>query len=187
MTGRPEEAVAEAETAQELDPLSLMIGTALGTVLYLARQYDRAVKVLEQVLEMDPSFAPARAFLAGSYVEVGLAGKAVRLMEDLAEHVPDKPKYMADLSCIHARAGNHGKAEELFEELKSISDQAYVPAYNMAQICACLGRKDEAFLYLDKVMDELFGVFLLKVDPLFDNLRSDLRFNELLRKAHLVE
>jgi tetratricopeptide (TPR) repeat protein len=164
-----------------------MIGTALGTVLYLAREYDRTVEVLKRVLEMDPSFAPARAFLAAAYLEEGLADRALEIVKDLAESATDKPKYMADLACVYARSGDKKKAEELLGQLKSVSKETYVPPYNIAQVYACMDRKDEAFEYLERVLEERFGIFLLKVDPLFDGLRSDPRFTELLRRAHLTD
>jgi hypothetical protein len=94
---------------------------------------------------------------------------------------------MADLACVYARTGEKEKAEELLGRLKSVSKETYVPPYNLAQLCACLDRKDEAFDYLENVLDERFGVFLLRVDPLFDKLRPDPRFTALLRKAHLTD
>jgi tetratricopeptide (TPR) repeat protein len=186
LVGRTEEAIAEAEVAHELDPLSLMIGTALGTVLYLARQYDRAVEVLKGVLEMDPSFVPAGAWLAAAYLEKGMTQETLDIVANLAISVPDKPKHIAGLACVYARTGDKKKAEELLGQLTAMAKETYVPPYNVAQVYACLDRKAEAFEFLGMVLEEKFGILLLKLDPLFDGLRSDPRFTELLRRANLA-
>jgi serine/threonine protein kinase/Tfp pilus assembly protein PilF len=182
--GRFDEALAEAELARRIDPLSPMIGTAVGTVLYTARDYDRAIEVLAGVLDIEPGFTPAHEFTAAAHVEKGRYEKARAAIERVSDSL-GKPSLITNLATIYARAGERKKAMDLYEELRSLSEKTYVPPYSLAVVCAALGMKDEAFYHLNRAMEDRFGIMILGADPGLDNLRTDPRFDELLRKAGL--
>jgi tetratricopeptide (TPR) repeat protein len=185
--GKSDEAIAEAELALTLDPLSLSIGTALTMILYMARQYDRAIEQAKKVLQMHPDFRPVHSMLAYSYLGKGLPAKAVEVLEKTLDLAPENPHQIGDLACIYARVGMLDKAEPLYRRLQQMRDGVYVPAYVMALVCTAMGRTDEAFEYLEEVIDERYGLYHVKTDQRLDDLHSDPRFAQFLKKAGLGE
>jgi serine/threonine-protein kinase len=185
--GRTAEAIVEANTAVALDPLSPSISLALAYVLYIAGRYHQVIGQCRKVLELDPAFAPAREYLALSYLSEGMNGEALNVIEDLVASAPDAPEYKVDMACIYAKTGDIARSGAVFEELEAISRREFVPAYCMAKVCACLGNRDEAFRYLDVVLEERYGLLFLTLEPFFKDLRSDPRYGEFLEKAGLAE
>jgi len=182
--GRMDEGIAEMTRAQELDPLSLAINAQLGFLFYLARRYDQAIEQCQRTLEMEPGYEEARIYLAWIYVQKGMYEEAIAQYQKLKGDIPD---VLAMLGAAYAVSGQRGKARDVLAELKEISQRRYVPPVFVAAIYTGLGDKDQAFAWLEKAYEDRDESFVgLKVLPLFDPLRSDQRFADLLRRMGLV-
>lgn len=182
--GRMDEGIAEMTRAQELDPLSLAINAQLGFLFYLARRYDQAIEQCQRTLEMEPSYEEARIYLAWIYVQKGMYEEAIAQYQKLKGDIPD---VLAMLGAAYAVSGQRGKARDVLAKLKEISQRRYVPPVFVAAIYTGLGDKDQAFAWLEKAYEDRDESFVgLKVLPLFDLLRSDQRFADLLRRMGLV-
>jgi len=179
--GRADEAVAEIKRALELDPLSLIINTNMGSILTLARRYDQAIEQQKKTLELNPSFPSAYWPLGVAYEQKGMFKEAITEFQK-AIVLEGSPIYMAGLAHTYAAAGRRGEAQRVLEELLKLSKQSYVPFYEMAVVYAGLGEKDQALASLQMACNEQSGrLYFLKLDPRFDSLRSDPRFQGLLR------
>jgi TolB-like protein/DNA-binding winged helix-turn-helix (wHTH) protein len=175
LMGRGEEALAYAKRAQEIDPLSRERYFRLGWIYYFNRQYDKALEHFQ--LEPDPWVNP-HLFHAFAYREKGMYQKAA---EEFLR-TPEDPRAWGHLGNAYARAGNKAEAQKLLQKLIESSKQK-LGTYEAALIYAGLGDKDRAFEWLQKayqVRDK--GMTFLKVDPTLDPLRSDPRFQDLLRR-----
>jgi TolB-like protein/Flp pilus assembly protein TadD len=184
--GRLDEAITEITRAQELDPLSLVIATNHGMLLYFTRREDEAVTQLSNVLKMDPTFVLAHSTLGAIYDNqerydeaIAQRKKAVELSKGVAFYA------LAGLGKAYARAGKRAEAEKIVEQLKQQSTREYVHPSHFAFIYLGLGEKDLAFTYLEQAYAEHSFFYVLKSDPAFDPLRSDPRFQDLLRRMGL--
>jgi tetratricopeptide (TPR) repeat protein len=177
--GRHDEAIREIKQARLLDPLSPRINQNLGLVFYHARRYDQAIIALRKTLDLFPDDQASHYDLGKTYLQKGLYEQAMTEFNSTTDaHVP--------LACAHAMAGRRNEALEILDELKERSRQHYTPPGDFAFVYAALGEREQAFLWLEKAFDERDGWTLtLKVDPLFDPLRSDPRFQDLLRRVGL--
>ena len=185
--GRQEEAMAEAERALELAPLSLIINTLLGMMFYETRQYDRAVKQLQKTLEMDSGFIVARYFLAPVYAEKGMYDRAIAEAQKAMDlSGGNDPLMVAQLGAMYSYSGKRDEAKKVLVELGRLSKQKYVSAFHLSLIHMGLGEKNQAFAYLDRAYEERdHWLESIKVHPMLDSLRSDPRFKELLKKVGL--
>jgi serine/threonine protein kinase/Tfp pilus assembly protein PilF len=184
--GRMGEAIAEAELAQQVDPLSLGMNSALGRVYHFARQYDRAIEQFRKTIEMDPNFAAAHSDIGESYVEKGMYAEATAEYQKALAISGRNLFYLAELGWAHARAGNTPEANHILNELEERSRQGYVFPFAFAFIYIGLGEKDRAFTWLEKDYEQRGNpMVFLKAEPLFDPLRSDPRFHALLRRVGL--
>ena len=189
--GRPEEAMANYRRALELDPLSPTINTALGQAFYYTRQYDQAIEQLRKTLELDPDLNFARAFLALAYIQKSMNEEAITEFAKSLVISPGHVWALADLGYAYAVAGRRTEAQRMLDQLKKqLSRQKFVPADAMGHIYVGLGEKGKAFEWLEKGYEShslgLAGVDL-KVDPLWDPLRSDPRFADMLRRMNLQQ
>jgi len=184
--GRFDEAVAEAKQSQELDPLSLIINTQMGTPFFYMRQYDRAIEQYRQALEMDPQFPPACYWLGRAYTQKGSYSEAIESLRPTVAANPRLSSYITPLAYAYAVSGQRSEAIKLLDDLREQAKQQSVLAYYIALIYAGLGEKDQAFVWLEKAYQgNANGVIFLKVEPGFDGLRSDPRFHDLLRRMRL--
>jgi len=177
MGGRFEEAIDESKRAVELDPLSLIINADLGHVFYEARKYELAIEQERKTLEMDPNFNPAHHWLGLAYLQKSMD------KEGIAEFEKEFPF----LGYAYAVAGRRAEAQQVLDKLNELSKQKYVPAVSMARIYVGLGEKDKAFEWLEKAYldGSIGGGTGIAVDPIFDPLRSDPRFKDILRRMNL--
>ena len=183
--GRLEEATRELRKAQELEPLSLRINTTVGWQLYLRHQYDQAIDQLQKTLEMDPNFAPARWILEDVYVQTGMY-KEFLAEEEKALSLAGNADLAASLGQEYKASGYRGVLLYRLGGLRELSKRGRVVSYAIAQIYARLGQKDQAFDWLKRAYEEHdSGIASLKVDPVFDSLRSDPRFQDLIRRLGL--
>ncbi len=189
LMGRHNESIAELKRAEQLDPLSLSISWSRGFSFYMARQYEPAIEQLGRTLEMDPNLGVAHMMLGGSYLEMKMYKQAIAEAQK-ARLLDDSPTMLAVLGIFYAVSGNKGEAEKVLEqlkELKQLSKRRFVPSAETAIIYAALGKKDQAFEWLDRAYeDRSERLSWLKVDPELDSLRSDPRFAELMRRMRLA-
>jgi tetratricopeptide (TPR) repeat protein len=185
-----DEAVSMTERALELDPLSLPVQMAWGVALWFAGRIEEATHVFEKAIELDPGFATSYMNLANSYLTQGRFEEALAALGAFSRLNPDRqpPETVAELRAGYEAAGERGFWEATLEALGPRIDS--LPSgsrYDMAQACARLGRTDEAFDHLDRLVEarEPFTPQFLW-DPLMEPLRSDPRFEELKRKLGLA-
>ena len=185
--GRHDEALLEARQALELDPLNLMIGTWVGRRYYLAHQYDLAIEQGRNTEELDANFAAAHLLLGEDYVQMGQHDQGLAELQTAASLSGNSPLYLAQVAVAYASAGKTSEALKIVAQLQSISSTRYVSPYGVAQIYAALNDKEQTFKWLQTAYDDrAVWMSYLAVDPVFDSLRSDQRFQDLLRRAHLM-
>ena len=186
--GRFEQALDEMKRARALDPLSLIIDTELGRVLYTARRYDEAADQLEQTLALDPNFVPAHIWLSLVYLQRKKFDEAIETARTVANIDNGGSTTLALLGAAYAAAGKTTEATEILRALKQLSNERHVSPVNFALVYANLGDSDEAFVWLQKGFEERSSYLrLLKVEPVFDPLRSDPRFQALLARMNFPE
>jgi tetratricopeptide (TPR) repeat protein len=185
--GRHDEALLEAKQALELDPLNLMIGTWVGLRYYFARQYDHAIEQGRNTVELDSNFPAAHLLLGETYVQMGLHEKGLAELESAASLSGSSPLYLAQVAVALASAGRKTEALRIIAQLQTISGRPYVSPYGLAQIYAALNDKEHTFQWLQIAYDDrAVWMSYLGVDPVFDGFRSDQRFQDLLRRVHLL-
>ena len=186
--GRFDEALKESAQAQKLDPLSLIIATDHGAVLYYSRQYDRAIEQFRTVLRKEPNFPRAGFLLINAYVEKGMFERALNHAAVAGHLYGDFPWYWVVLTYIHGRAGQLEKARHELEKLERVSRQEPVSPVFMLWAHLGAANKEEALGDLEKEYSQhISGLIALKVEPAFDPLRSDPRFQDLMRRVGLAD
>jgi TolB-like protein/DNA-binding winged helix-turn-helix (wHTH) protein/Tfp pilus assembly protein PilF len=184
---RLDDALAEIRRAQQVDPLSLIINTDLGEILNYAGQPDAAVEQCEKVLALNPSFFHAHGILASTYLGKKMYLKAVAELRKAAQG-PANPWFVGELAYALALSGRRTEAQQLLHDLTRPSQKHYGVALDMALVHAGLGDKKQAFWWLEKAYQERSGaMILLNVAPVFDRLRSDSRFVDLVRRVGLPQ
>ena len=184
--GRHDEALVEAKRALELDPLNLMIGTWVGLRYYLARRYDGAIEQSRNTVDLDPNFAAAHLILGESYVQQGRHKEGLDELQKAASLSGDSPLYKAQVGVGLALAGKKKEALRAIRELQDISGKRYVSPYGVAQIYAALNDREQTYKWLDTAYrDRAVWMSYLVVDPVFDSIRSEDRFRDLLQRVGL--
>ncbi len=186
MMGRFGEALAEMDVTLKLDPLSLVMNSHKGWILYFARRFDEAAEQLHRALEIDPAFPVAKYFLGLVYLQGSRVEDAIREFEMASELSEGHPAPVAGLGQAHGLLGNRVAAHRVLDALHQLSSRRYVAPYFMACVHLALGEKDDALEWLEKAFEERSGwMALLKVDPAVDRLRSDPRFHGLVLRVGL--
>src|SRR5437867_1411017 len=181
--GRFDDAIAEGKRAVELDPLSLVINTDLGSNYCYARRYDEAIAQLRKTLEMDAGFYIAYVVL-GQALDAKGAREAAIVEYQKARTLNDDPSVLGLLGRAYGLSGNKMEAEKILDQLKELSKQRYVSAYSFALVYLGLGDKGEALRWLEQSYQDRAGsdIGYIRVDPLLDPLRGDPRFEALAKK-----
>ena len=186
--GRLQEAIREVDRALELDPLSPVIRSALADGLSQAGQQDKALEEIQKVLEMDPGFGKGHLTRASIYERKGMFPEAIEELKKSRELGVSDGEVLPDLAYVRALAGDRAEAEKTihdFERRAKLANQP-PPAGEIAMIYVALGDRDQAFAWLEKAREQRSEEVLgLKSDPAFDPLRSDPRFQELVRRVGL--
>ncbi|MBI3417116.1 MAG: hypothetical protein HY043_17635 [Verrucomicrobia bacterium] len=183
--GRFEEATPHLTKAVALDPVSALINNDVAWLLKLARRYDDAISQLLKTLELDPNFANAHMELGWCYVWKAELPRAISEFEK-AKSLDDLPSYAAALGYAYGISGNRVKAERVLRELEGEVNQRYVSPSSRTILYLSLGKKDKAMDWLEKCYEEQNTICqLLKVDPLYDSIRNEPRFQALLKKVGL--
>jgi len=186
LTGQFEPALEELKIAGDLDPLSLVITKDTGDIYYVSHRYDRAIEYFRKALEMDPDFVIAHRNLGLVYAQQGDFAKSVAELQK-ARNLDNTPDIVADLGYVYALSGKRKEAEQILRQLKTFSQRQIVFPDCYAVVYAGLGDRDKAFAWLEKAYREGGLLTGLKVDPRWNNLRSDARFDELMRRVRLAQ
>ena len=185
--GRHSEGIAEAKQALQLDPLSLFANIALADAFLNARQYDGAIAQLRKTLELDQNFWATHEWFGEVYERRSQFPEAIAALQK-ARQLDNNPLILGKLGRAYARSANRTEAQKLIGELTELSKQGYVSSTFVAEIYAGLGERDKAFEWLEKGYEERStGMLFLKSDPLWDNLRTEPRFQDLLRRVGLPQ
>jgi len=184
--GRPSEALREVHRARELDPLSLIINTDVAELLYYTGQIEEALRETRGVLAMDPDFALAHRVLGFVYLQKREYAKAISEFRRQQELTNSSAWAGSELAVTYAAAGDLPAAEAILNTILSISNRRFGTAGEIAGIYAALGRKDEAFKYLEQAyVERNGGLILLDWDPTLASLKTDPRFAALVRRIGL--
>ena len=188
LMGRYEESYTEVKRAVRLDPHSLMIRVSLGWVSAWAHRYDQALDEFEKVLDVDPNFILAQLGVGYTFRAKSMHERAIAAAQRTVELSRSAPTFVGFLGVEYAAAGYRDEAQDILEQLQELSKQRYVTPYLVAQIHASLGERDEALRWLESGYRERAAwMVLLKIDSRFDGLRSDPRFQDLLRRMNFPE
>ena len=186
--GRHEEAIAHGKRAKELDPLTAYIRQDLGWSYNLARRYDDAIAECAQIPAIDPNFYFAYWCLGFAYWQKGMLEQAVGAYERAIDLEPEDLHLKAEAAMAYVAAGKHAEAQEILEQLEEKSRQEYVNPVALALAHMAVGDLDGTFTWLDRMYEERSPVLIwMNVQPRYDSLRGDPRFQELLRKIGFKE
>jgi serine/threonine-protein kinase len=184
--GRHSEAIAAVKKARELDPLSPRINANVGFILYFARQNDAAIEELQKTLQMDTSSGAPYLYLGMAYLQEGKPQEAIVALEKNSR-ISDSPAADAlDLAYGYAVAGRREDSLGMLHQVMAQPHKSYMPALWVARVYTALGEKEDALKWLRRAYDERSPQLpFLNVDPRWDPLRSDPRFQDLLRRMKL--
>jgi tetratricopeptide (TPR) repeat protein len=187
MLGRHAEALREKTRALAMDPLSVVIQTDLGRMLYFARDYDQSLEHYRAALNMDPNFPSAHLWLAHVYQQKGMFEEAIASLKTGVRLFNESTFALARLGHGYAIAGRRDEALAVLTRLNVLSSQSYVSPYDIAMVHVGLGEHDEAFTWLEKAFEHRsLWLGYLNVEPQMDPLRPDQRFHGLLRRIGLL-
>jgi serine/threonine protein kinase/tetratricopeptide (TPR) repeat protein len=191
--GKFSRAKAEIEEAHNLDPLSPIISSNAGLYSYYEHKYDDAIAKYKQTLQIDPNFWVARHYLALAYVQKGLNDEAITELRALIKAPASGPipqdlveaetEAAASLGFVYAMAGKRAEAEDILKKIEVLAQKRYVTGLYFAIVYAGLKDNDRAVEYLTKAFESRHpGLVLVRIDPIFDGLRSDERFKQLVTR-----
>jgi serine/threonine protein kinase/tetratricopeptide (TPR) repeat protein len=182
--GRFDEALADIQRAEELDPLSPIIKVSVARTHFYARRYDRAAAILEQLSQHEPGFWPVHAVLGQVYLAQDRHADAIRELVTARNLSPSSMRNLGVLGDVYARAGKRSEARAILAELERLARVRYVPPVYEAMVHMGLGDTRRALDRLDQAfLDRSDWILQLPVEPQFDLLRGEKRFQDLLRRA----
>ncbi len=182
---KPEEAMEQMEIALKLDPFNTLYKALYGMNLNNTRQYDKAIEILEPILISSPHDPVALSTLRTSYHMKGMYAKAINVWKASYDAKNDL-EAVEVLAKGHTEGGYHKALEDLAVLLINRSDSTYVTPWQIATLYTRAGQKDKALIWLEKAFDQHDGnMTYIGIDPIFDILKGDSRFSNLLKKMNL--
>ena len=184
--GRIEESVEHITQAQQAEPLSMITNGAFSFLMYNTRNYHRGIEEAEKTLDLDPSFGPGYSFLGWNYAQLGKYDEAIDAWRQAVQRLAGQSLSQAMLGYSLARSGAQGEARAILQDLGGDDGGRYISSYFVAALCVGLEETDLAFDWLRRACEDRnnFLVFL-NADPIFDPLRGDPRFSEILATVGL--
>ena len=184
--GHVDDALAEIRRARELDPLSARAQAAVAMSLYFAGQHERALEHLNLALELEPRFADAHCGLGLNYQQLGMWEQSFAAFHEALALSQRSTEDIASLGFAYGAAGRTADALAMLSELKGVAARRYVPPVYFAAVYAGLGRAEDACDWLDRAFAERSSwLVFLRVDPWWDRLRTQSRFERLLQHMRL--
>ena len=182
--GRLDEAKAEMKRALEADPVNDFSLWELGLAYYFARQFDDAVEQCRRAIAVEARSHWSHMVLAWALEEQTKFQEAISEL-NLAARLDDNPQILASLGHAHAASGRRDDAQRVIAVLQETAKRRYVSPYDVAAIYAALGEKEQTLEWLERAYEDRSGwlALWLKVDPRFDRLRSEPRFQNILRRV----
>src|SRR5215212_4388320 len=182
---RHEQSIAEMERGVGLDPLSLQMRADVGSSLLLARRYDEAIEAVKKTLELDQNFPLAYTYLAYIYLAKRSYWESIAAQQEAIRKGMDSTSSNIYLGAAYARAGDVAKARAILKQLQE--GGGYVSQSELAILYLSLGEREQALASLEKAYTAHdLQLQYLGVDPAFDDLRSEPRFTELMRRVGLT-
>ena len=183
--GRHAEALAEAKVARELDPLFPFANALEGQFLNHAGRTDEALDRLRKTFELAPNFWMPHAFISSVYIEKGMYDEAIAEARKASEFSPAQTWSIALEGYASAKSGRQDEARNLLDKLLKLSNERFIPPDHIAIIYNGLGETDKTFEWLERGFQQHDPkMAFLKVEPKWNNLRSDSRFIELMRRMN---
>jgi TolB-like protein/KaiC/GvpD/RAD55 family RecA-like ATPase/cytochrome c-type biogenesis protein CcmH/NrfG len=180
--GRFDEALAEIDKARDLDPLNLAINAGVGHVLYLSRQYDKAIDQYRKTVDLDPSFMLTHIWFGRPYLEKGMFPEAISELETGVRLSGEGTLALGMLGHGLASAGRGEEAELVLSKLKERSKSVYVPSYWIAVVYNGFRDRENVLAWLKRALDERSSWLVWSnVEPRFDWIRGDPQFTSLIR------
>lgn len=187
LTGELEAGLEEVERAQALAPLVLPIRTAVGRIYEFMRRPDEAIVRYREILELDPTYSAAHFSLGSALLQKGMEREAVSALRRGREH-SGTPGVTALLAFGLARAGQREEARAILDELLELREREHVGADFIGDIYMALGETDEGFAWYERAYEEHSPALMyLKVEPLWDPMRGDPRYEHLLERVGLED
>jgi TolB-like protein/DNA-binding winged helix-turn-helix (wHTH) protein/Flp pilus assembly protein TadD len=181
--GRLDEGSEELLKARELDPLSSIIARAVGLPYYLKRDYGRALELLRQANELGPAFTTV--WEIGVYTHNQLFNEALAELEKAKQDRKGDPLLIYSTGMVYAAQGRRAEALQIIKELEEMSGASLSQAHWIAKIHAALNEKELALTWLERSSAAgAIGAFF-KDEPVWDAIRSDPRFAEILVRMGL--
>ncbi len=185
--GRFPEALAESDLALHLDPLSPIIASDRASILYYARQYETALREYRSILELDPTFEHALGGTIPCYLQLGRYGDAMAELNGLKGR-EEGPWLWAWQAAVDVRAGHEEEARRALAKLQQVPASRPERTAALLMAYAALGQKERAVEMLRTAyLEHSNAVMQIKVDPLYDPVRSDPRFEDLMRRVGLTQ
>jgi tetratricopeptide (TPR) repeat protein len=179
---RFDEGMAEIAVAQSLDPLSLVMNADVGGYLFYAGRYDESLALIRKMMELEPDYVPVQRQLGGVYEQQGKFEEAIATFEKTRRLTGGATYSLTALAHTHALAGHREEAMKMLAEIEEVAKRKYVSNYGVAAVHVALDDPDRAFQYLDRaVRSHDRAMIWLKVSPRWNRIRSDARFQSLLR------
>ncbi len=183
--GRHNEAIEVFQEVLRLDPISRVYIGHFGLILYRARRYDESIEQCRKALEIDPGYANALWFLALSQEKKGALSDAVATLEHTVS-ISEGPHFLALLGRAYGMMGEIGKASAILDELFQVSKHRYISPFDLAVVHVGLGKLDLAFEEFEEAYRQrVFRIIELTM-PMFDDLRSDVRWQSLVERVGLL-
>jgi Tfp pilus assembly protein PilF len=187
LMGRFDEAFAELERARTLDPLSLIITADKGVTLYYARDYDGAIRQFRAVMDMEPDF-PRTAPLPYSYLKKGMVAEARAFVEHRRDRGDNGPWYWSSAAYVYGQSGEMDRAHADLASLEEMSAKQPVDPITLVPAYVGVGDTDHALGALERArLQHSISLTSVGVEPIYDPLRGDPRFMQLLREMHLAQ
>ncbi|MBA2525298.1 MAG: protein kinase [Pyrinomonadaceae bacterium] len=187
LSGRQDEAIREFTQALQLDPLNLLITVDNNVPYSLSKQYDRGLEFARKGEEMDANFYLAHYVQGWIYDKKGEYEKSINKLQK-ARQLENQPWVFCWLGHAYAASGDRANAQKIIDELNELSKQRYVSPYFTAEVYAGLRDKEKTIQYLEKAYeDKSVWLIWLKTENIFDFLRTDSRFQDLMHRVGLPQ
>jgi Tfp pilus assembly protein PilF len=173
------EALDQMKLALELDPVSPTANTALGYVLFMSRDYDAAIRCYKKALEFQPEMTGAHINLGETYIQKGMFDEARIEFEKIK--ISEPLTFAAEMTYLNGASGNQREALQILSQVSKSRDRKTLTPCLYAAMYAAVNDKDTAFRWLEKVDSNRFMVAQIRLDPQFDSLRKDPRFDDWLK------